>query len=146
MPTLLAHEKVIGAWYILLRNIRISCPNFKKKPTIWITLITLLSYQMMSSCNCTIVPLFFPILPVPCCQSLSPPVHVFPSNTSLSSGTYLHMFPRYLMYVSLFYYNSSYRARFLKGRFGANINPGLKFYSAIVFNFLHMKWDYHAGS
>ena len=45
----------------------------------------------------------------------SPPVHVFPSNTSLSSGTYLHMFPHYLMYVSLFNYNSSYRARFLKG-------------------------------
>ena len=130
----------------LLRNVRISSPKFKKKPTIWKNLITLLSYQIMSSCNCTIVPLLFLILSVPCCQSLSPPVHVFPSNTSLSSGTYLHMFPHYLMYVSLFNYNSSYRARFLKGWLEQiqdwNFTPRL-FLTSYIWE---MKWDYHAGS
>ena len=68
-----------------------------------------------------IVPLLFPILFVPSCQSVarqvSPkfPIQHFPI-LHVRTRTCMHLFPRYLMYVSLLYYNSSYGARFLKGR------------------------------
>ena len=43
---------------------------------------------------------------------------MFSHPTPYPPRTYSHMLPRYLIYVSLFYYNSSflYGARFLKGR------------------------------
>ena len=121
---------------MLLRNVRISSPNFEKKPTNWITLITLLSYQMTSSCICRIVALLFPILSVP-----SPPGFSMFSYPTLPYPpcTYSHMFPVISCVYSSFYYFSHWSpVPEMAGKRKSNFTPRLFLMSYV----LNIKGDY----
>ena len=93
-----------------------------------------------------------PIMQLSCCPPFI--LHIARTLLSLLSNRFLYAsppilpcilhvvhVPRYLIYISLFYY-SSYWRRFPKGRCAPK---GSKFYYAIVLNFPYIKFGYHGS-
>ena len=91
----------------------------------------------MSSWNCSIVPLYFPVSPVPPFPSLLPAfLRIFPKKSFLYPPCSCTYFPRdlYPTYISLFSYSTYQGVPVPKSL--VNANQELKFYSRIVFTSL----------